>query len=457
MNEFQAIDPSTGEPLGVARPPADAGAIEAAVELAHTAFQGWSQTPMAQRAGLLRALAEALRRERDPLAATATSEMGKPISQAHAEVEKCATACEFAADHAAEWLAFEPVETDARMSGVEFRPMGPILAIMPWNFPFWQLFRFAASAWAAGNTVILKHAPSVPACAEGIARVVTRAGFPEGALVNLFAPVGATDAILGDDRVAGVTLTGSTRAGRAVAEIAGRHLKPSVLELGGSDPFLVLDDADLARAARVAAGARLQNNGQSCIAAKRFIVVESVAPAFVEAFRAELAAAVVGDPRDPGTAVGPLARSDLRDALADQVERSIASGARCVLGGTAPARPGWWYPPTLLLGGRRGVAAWDEETFGPVAVVAVARDEEHAVELANETPYALGAAVWTADLARARRVAAQLPGGAVFANAMVKSDPRVPFGGVGVSGWGRELGREGMRQFTSVRTLWLAD
>lgn len=457
MNEFAAIDPSTGAPIGSPRPFAGEPEIELALAEASAAFASWSQVPIRQRCARIAALAEALRGDRAELAEVAVAEMGKPIAQALAEVDKCALACDFAAEHGPEWLSFEPVETEARVSGIEHRPLGPILAIMPWNFPYWQLFRFAASAWVAGNPVLLKHAPNVPGCAEAIARVALRAGLPPGVFGNLFAPVEAMERILGDDRVAGVTLTGSTRAGRAVAEIAGRHLKPSVLELGGSDPFLVLADADVARAARVGATARLQNNGQSCIAAKRFIVVEAVAKPFVEAFQAALAAAVVGDPRDPATTLGPMARADLRDALHGVVQSSVAAGARCVLGGELPDRGGWWYPATLLLDGRPGVPAWDDETFGPVAIVAVAKDEAEAIALANATPYALGASVWTADLSRARKIAGMLRGGAVFANAMVKSDPRVPFGGVGLSGWGRELGREGMRSFTASRTLWLAD
>jgi succinate-semialdehyde dehydrogenase/glutarate-semialdehyde dehydrogenase len=334
--------------------------------------------------------------------------------------------------------------------------MGAILAIMPWNFPFWQLFRFGASALAAGNVIVLKHAPNVPRCAEAIEAIFAEAGAPEGVLVSVNAAVRDIPGLLEDARVAAVTLTGSTRAGQAVAAAAGRALKPSVLELGGSDPFLVLPDADLDRAADFAARARLQNNGQSCIAAKRFIVVDAVADAFVERFRAALAAHTVGDPRAPTTRVGPMARRDLRDELARQVERSVAAGAQCILGGAPDGGEGFFYPPTLLTGLQPGMAAWDEETFGPCAAVRTVPDVEAAIAAANDSVFGLGATVFTEDRALATRVAGQLECGAVFVNDMVRSDPRMPFGGTKQSGWGRELGREGMLQFTHARSIWIA-
>jgi succinate-semialdehyde dehydrogenase/glutarate-semialdehyde dehydrogenase len=334
--------------------------------------------------------------------------------------------------------------------------MGPVLAIMPWNFPFWQLFRFGASALMAGNTIILKHAPNVPRCAEAIVEIAREAGLPAGLIVSVNARVDQIEGLIADRRVAAVTLTGSTRAGQAVAAAAGRHLKPSVLELGGSDPFIVLEDADLDKAADVAARARLQNNGQSCIAAKRFIVVKSVAEAFVERFRAAMETHTLGDPREAATKVGPMARRDLRDELADQVARSIAAGARCVLGGATPDRDGWWYPPTLLVDAGPGMAAWDDETFGPCAAVRVVDDAEAAIAAASASPYGLGAALWTQDRDRAAALAARLRCGAVFVNDLVRSDPRMPFGGTKMSGWGRELGREGMLQFTDAKSVWIA-
>ncbi|MCL4752701.1 MAG: NAD-dependent succinate-semialdehyde dehydrogenase [Myxococcales bacterium] len=455
LTEFRSVDPSSGR-LVLERPEASASEVDAALTRSAAAFRAWSEEPIATRAASLRRLGATLRARAERDGMLMAEEMGKPVAQGKAESEKCALACEHAAEHAAAWLAPEPVPTEARASYVRHDPVGPILAIMPWNFPFWQLFRFGASALAAGNTIVLKHAPNVPRCAEAIVAACAEADLPEGLILSLFARVDQLPGVIADDRIAAVTLTGSTRAGKTVAELAARALKPSVLELGGSDAFIVLADADLDQAAEVAARARLLNNGQSCIAAKRFIVERAVADDFVERFRSALAAHRVGDPRDPTTQVGPMALRDLRDELAGQVARSVAAGARVLLGAEAPARDGWWYPPTLLLGAGPGMAVWDEETFGPAAAVHVVEDARAAVRAANASPFGLGAAVWTADREQGARMAVELRCGAVFVNDLVRSDPRMPFGGTKQSGWGRELGREGMLELTDTKSVWIS-
>src|SRR5713101_1374978 len=383
-------------------------------------------------------------------------EMGKPVTQGEAEVEKCAWGCEYYAEHAARFLAPEPRETDAARSYVRFDPLGPVLAVMPWNFPFWQVFRFAAPALMAGNAGILKHASNVPRCALEIERVFRAAGLPEGLFGTVLVGPAAVPALIADARIRAVTLTGSDRAGSQVAEQAGRHLKKTVLELGGSDPFIVLEDADLERAATTAVEARLINSGQSCIAAKRFIVVEHVAERFLERFTSEMRARRVGDPLDPATQVGPQARLDLRENLHRQVQESVKRGARLVLGGQVPAGQGAFYPPTVLIAVEPGMPAFDQETFGPVAAVIRAKDEADAIRLANASPYGLGASVWTADVKRGERVAREIDAGSVFVNALVKSDPRLPFGGVKRSGYGRELSQYGLREFVNIKTVWLA-
>ena len=455
MSEFRSVDPSTGR-LVSERPEATPAELEAALAQTSRAFAVWSNEPIEGRARVLHRLGAVLRSRATADATMMAEEMGKPFAQGKGEAEKCAWGCEFAAENAARWLASETIATEAHASFVRHEPMGPILAIMPWNFPYWQLFRFGASALMAGNSIVLKHAPNVPRCAEAIVDIAREAGLPEGLIVAVNARVDQIEGLLADERVAAVTLTGSTRAGQSVAALAGRYLKPSVLELGGSDPFLVLEDADLEQAAEVAARARLQNNGQSCIAAKRFIVVQAVAEAFVERLHAAMKLHPLGDPRDPATKVGPMARRDLRDELAAQIAQSIAAGARCVLGGIAPARDGWWYPPTLLVETGPGMAAWDDETFGPCAAVRIVADADAAVAAANATPFGLGASVWTQDRDRGAALAARLRCGAVFVNELVRSDPRMPFGGTKMSGWGRELGREGMLQFTDTKSVWVA-
>jgi len=381
--------------------------------------------------------------------------MGKPLAQGEAEAEKCAWACDYYAEHAEQFLSPVARPTDATRSYVRFDALGPVLAIMPWNFPFWQVFRFAAPALAAGNAGLLKHAPNVSRCALEIEQLLREAGFPDGLFRAVLLPNEAVAPVIADPRICAVTLTGSDRAGSQVAQQAGRHLKKSVLELGGSDPFIVLADANLDEAARTAAEARLLNSGQSCIAAKRFIVVEPVFDRFLERFVAAVAARRLGDPLAPGTEVGPQARADLRANLQRQVEESVRRGAKLVLGGRVPEGPGFFYPPSVLTAVANGMPAFDEEVFGPVAAVIRVRDDADAVRVANASPYGLGAAVWTEDRERGERLAAELEVGSVFVNGLVKSDPRLPFGGVKRSGYGRELSEFGLREFVNVKSVWV--
>jgi succinate-semialdehyde dehydrogenase/glutarate-semialdehyde dehydrogenase len=371
-------------------------------------------------------------------------------------VEKCASCCDFYAEHAEAFLAEQPRKTDASKSYVRFDPLGPVLAIMPWNFPYWQVFRFAAPALMAGNAGILKHASNVPRCALAIEKVFREAGFPEGLFATALIESPPVAGLIADPRIVAVTLTGSERAGSAVAAQAGHALKKTVLELGGSDPFMVLADADLATAAKAAADARLVNSGQSCIAAKRFIVVEAVADRFLDRFADELRSRRMGDPIARETQVGPQARRDLRDSLHRQVEESVERGAKLLLGGQIPPGPGAYYPPTLLAGVDKGMPAFDEETFGPVAAVVRAKDESDAVRLANDSAFGLGASLWTQDRVRAQRLAAQIEAGAIFVNGVVKSDPRLPFGGIKRSGYGRELSEYGIREFVNIKSVWIA-
>jgi succinate-semialdehyde dehydrogenase/glutarate-semialdehyde dehydrogenase len=451
----QSVNPATGEILETL-PEASKPQIEQALARAHAAFLEWRTRPFAERARLMRAAGQELRTRKAEYAMTMTREMGKPIVQAEAEVEKCAVTCDYYAEHAEAFLAEQPRKTDASRSYVRFDPLGVVLAVMPWNFPFWQVFRFAAPALMAGNGGILKHASNVPRSALLIEEVFRRAGFPEGLFRSVLTDAAGVKDMIADPRIVAATLTGSERAGMAIAEQSGRMLKKTVLELGGSDPFIVLADAGVEAAARAAAEARLINSGQSCIAAKRFIVAEPVAERFLERFKAELAARRMGDPTSRDTDVGPQARADLRDQLHAQVAESIKRGARPLLGAEVPAGKGAFYPPTLLAAVDKGMPAFDEETFGPVAAVIVAKDEADAIRLANDSPYGLGAALWTTDLARAERLAAQIEAGAVFVNGVVKSDPRLPFGGIKRSGYGRELSEYGIREFVNVKSVWIA-
>ena len=451
----QSINPSTGETLQTFEETSPAE-LDRVLDEAVAAYQDWRRRPYAERAGRMRQAARLLREQKTEYARIMALEMGKPLKQGEGEAEKCAWVCDYYAEHAAAFVAPERRETDASRSLIRFEPIGPVLAIMPWNFPFWQVFRFAAPALMAGNVGILKHAPNVTRCALAIEAIFREAGFPGGAFRAVVLRNEAVAPLIADPRVRAVTLTGSDRAGSQVAEQAGRHLKKTVLELGGSDPFIVLEDADLDRAATTAVEARLINSGQSCIAAKRFIVVERVAERFLERFTSEMRARRVGDPLDPATQVGPQARLDLRENLHRQVQESVKRGARLVLGGEVPAGRGAFYPPTVLSAVEPGMPAFDQETFGPVAAVIRAKDEADAIRIANASPYGLGASVWTADSKRGERVAREIEAGSVFVNGLVKSDPRLPFGGVKRSGYGRELSEFGLREFVNVKTVWVA-
>jgi succinate-semialdehyde dehydrogenase/glutarate-semialdehyde dehydrogenase len=452
---IRSVNPATGETIEefASASPAD---VDRALTAAEAAYRAHRHRTPEQRAGGLRAAAGVLRSEKARFARTMALEMGKPLAQGEAEIEKCAKGCEHYAEKGPAYLADEPREVEGGTASVRYAPLGVVLAIMPWNFPFWQVFRFAAPALLAGNAAVLKHAPNVPRCALEIADVWRRAGLPEGLFHTLLADVDAVPRMLSDPRVVAVTLTGSDRAGADVASKAGTALKKCVLELGGSDPFVVLADADLEEAAKVAVEARLQNSGQSCIAAKRFVVAAPAVDEFTDRFVRLAAAKKVGDPLASGTDVGPQARLDLRLALAKQVDRTVARGAKCLLGGRIPEGRGAFYPPTVLLGVTPGMSAFDEETFGPVAAIVPAKDEDEAIRLANATSYGLGASLWTKDLDRARRLVPRIEAGSVFVNAMVRSDPRLPFGGVKRSGYGRELSEHGVREFTNVQTVWIA-
>ncbi len=452
---IQSINPATGEVLEAFTETSEQD-IERILATAHAAFLEWRTVPVARRALPMREAAGVLRTRRGEYARIMTLEMGKPIVQAEAEVDKCAWVCEYYAEHAEAYLAAQPRETDASKSYVRFDPLGPVLAVMPWNFPFWQVFRFAAPALMAGNAAILKHASNVPRCALAIEAVFREAGFPRGLFSTALVESPRVGTLIRDPRVVAVTLTGSDLAGSRVAEQAGRELKKTVLELGGSDPFIVLADADVAVAARTAADARLVNSGQSCIAAKRFIVVEPIADPFLERFVDELRSRRMGDPAARETQVGPQARGDLRDSLHRQVEESVKRGAKLLLGGEIPAGRGAFYPPTLLTAVDKGMPAFDEETFGPVAAVIRAKDEVDAVRIANDSAFGLGASLWTQDRDRAEHVAAQIEAGSVFVNGLVKSDPRLPFGGIKRSGYGRELSEYGIREFVNIKAIWIA-
>jgi succinate-semialdehyde dehydrogenase/glutarate-semialdehyde dehydrogenase len=426
------------------------------LDFARQTYDFWRRASFEERGLLMKRAAEVLRRRKAEFAALMTAEMGKVLVQAEAEVEKCAWVCDFYAERAESFLSPEAVATDAGRSYVRYDPLGPVLAVMPWNFPLWQVFRFAAPALMAGNTGLLKHASNVPGCALAIESVFREAGFPKGAFQTLLVGSKVVEGIIRHPAVAAVTLTGSDPAGRSVAAAAGAALKKTVLELGGSDPFVVLRDADVEKAARTAAQARCINNGQSCIAAKRFIVEAPVLESFEREFVKAMSGLVVGDPMDRRTEVGPLARQDLMEDLHDQVYRSLKAGALLKCGGKRLPVRGFFYPPTVLSRVEPGMAAFEEETFGPAAAVVRAEDADHALALANASPFGLGACLWTADLALAERLAAELESGSVFVNGMVKSDPRLPFGGIKLSGYGRELSAFGIREFVNIKTVWMA-
>jgi acyl-CoA reductase-like NAD-dependent aldehyde dehydrogenase len=459
-NRMPCINPATEEPLPCPPDHTDAE-MEAGLRRAREAFVAWRTTAMPARSRLLHSVAYVLRRDRGALARTMTTEMGKPITAAEQEVDKCAAACEWFADNAAALLEPREIPSDATLSVVRFDPLGPIFAIMPWNFPLWQVFRFAAPALMAGNVALLKHAPNVPGCAAAIERAFAEAGAPPGVFQSLRLSNDLAARAIRHDAVAAVTLTGSTRAGKSVAATAGSVTKKAVLELGGSDAFIVIppDAPDapefVRRAAAHAAKARCINAGQSCIAAKRFIVVGNSAP-FEDHLARVMSGMKLGDPVDRATEIGPLARQDLLDNLHDQVQRSIRAGARLVGGGHRLERKGYFYAPTVLADVRPGMAAFDEETFGPVAAVIRAENVDHAVALANQSRYGLGASIWTRDTALAQEIAPRVEAGNVFVNGMVKSDPRLPFGGIKESGYGRELDSFGIHEFTNIKTVWVS-
>ena len=452
---IETINPATGATLESFHE-MDPDKVAAAIEEGHARWGTWRATLPGARSTLMRRAGRVLRERRDDLALLIAAEMGKPITQGRAEIEKCAWACEHYAHYAESYLSREEIKTDRPRSYVVFEPLGVVLGVMPWNFPFWQVFRFAVPAIMAGNVALLKHASNVPRSALAIEEVFRAASFPAGVFRTLIVESERVRDVIAHPLVAAVTLTGSTAAGASVAAHAGAAVKKTVLELGGSDPYVVLEDADLDRAAAICVEARLVNSGQSCIAAKRFIVVEEVADDFVALFVSRMRSKRVGDPTDEATEIGPLARRDLRDALHRQVTESVARGARIVLGGEIPPGPGAFYPPTVLTHVAPGMPAYEDELFGPVAAVLVARDEDDAVRLANDSRFGLGAAVFTKSPERGEAMAGKIQAGSVFVNAQVATDPRLPFGGIKASGYGRELGAYGIREFVNAKTIVVA-
>ena len=450
---FATVNPATGEagPSIEGHSQSEAHAIVASTR---AAYETWRNTSLEERATLMRAAAAVLRRRSREFAELMTAEMGKPVAQGHLEVEKCATNCDYFADEAHNHLARQPVEIEGTKAFVTFNPLGVVLAVMPWNFPFWQVFRFAAPTLMAGNGGVMKHASSVPGCALAIESVFREAGFPENLFRSVLIPSGGVKALIEDDNIAAVTLTGSVGAGRSVATAAGGVLKKCVLELGGSDAYIVLADADIDAAASICARARMVNGGQSCIAGKRFIVEAAVRPAFEQALVERMREFEMGDPRLEGTKLGPMVSVEARDGIHAQVEASVAAGARVLLGGEIPSRAGAWYPSTVLTDVRAGQPAHDAEVFGPVAAIIEALDEADAIRIANDSPFGLGSGVLTTDLARGERIAAEeLEAGMSFVNENVRSDPRMPFGGVKESGYGRECSAYGIREFVNIKSV----
>lgn len=452
---YEIINPATGKPIKSIKQQTDEE-ISEAIELADKTFKEWKQRSFYDRSKLLTKLGELLRERKEELAETMTLEMGKPVKDVIAEIEKCALVCDYYAENAAEFLSEQPMESDASESFITYNPLGVILAVMPWNFPFWQVLRFAAPATMAGNTSLLKHASNVPQCAMAIEKLFLDAGYPKGVFQTLLIGSEKIDSILEHPAVKAATLTGSENAGSAVARKAGEMIKKTVLELGGSDPYIVLADADLKQAARSCADSRMINAGQSCIAAKRFIVEKEVIKEFTQLFIKQIKTYHMGDPSDSSTNLGPMAREDLRDEVHEQVKASVRAGAECVLGGTIPNQPGAWYPPTVLTGVKKGMPAFDEEIFGPVAAIITADNEDHAIKLANDSRYGLGAAIFTKDVEKGRKIAAEkLEAGCCFVNEYVRSDPRLPFGGIKMSGYGRELSPLGIKEFVNIKTVYV--
>lgn len=450
---MKSVNPATGEVFQTYESHSEKG-VEKIINSVDKCWHQWKKTTFSQRSLLMQNLASLLKSNKEKLARLMAVEMGKVLREGIAEIEKCAWVCDYYAVNAENFLENEIFETDFSKSYVSYQPLGTILAVMPWNFPFWQVFRFAAPTLMAGNTAVLKHASNVPGCSVAIEDLFREAGFPENAFRSLLIKSNQVEAVIKHRAVKGVSLTGSTPAGKSVASIAGNALKKCVLELGGSDPYLILEDADLKSAAEICSAGRLLNAGQSCIGAKRFIVVDKVYSEFLEYFTHEMNNAVFGDPCDSETTMGPLARTDLRDELHQQVADSVQKGAEVVIGGAIPERKGAYYPPTILENVKPGMPAYDEELFGPVASVIRVKDEKEAIRVANDTVFGLGAAVFTKDVKRGERIAeTQLQAGCCFVNDFVKSDPRLPFGGIKESGFGRELSSHGIKEFMNVKTV----
>jgi succinate-semialdehyde dehydrogenase / glutarate-semialdehyde dehydrogenase len=449
---FQTLNPYTAQLLK-SFPLHTAAEVDKKLSRAAQAFAEWKMTTFSQRSAWMQQVGQILITKQEEYARLITLEMGKPLKEALAEVRKCAAACDYYARKAEAFLRDEVVEREEGRSWIVYQPLGAVLAIMPWNFPFWQVFRFACPTLMAGNVGLLKHAPNVPQCALAIENVFREAGFPEGVFTSVFIETEEVERVISLPLVQAVTLTGSEMAGSKVAAIAGRHLRKTVLELGGSDPFVVLDDADLEYTARMAAQSRMLNTGQSCISAKRFIVLEAVADRFLTLFRQHLQSLKGGDPLADQTDFGPLARKNLAENLRTQVQKSLAKGASVYYEGEIPSGPGFFYPPTILTDVPKGAPAYEEELFGPVATVWVVKDEQAAIALANDHRYGLGASVWTRNEERGLRIARQIEAGSVFINEIVKSDPRLPFGGIKKSGYGRELSYLGIREFVNIQTI----
>ncbi len=450
-----SIDPATGHEIAT-YDIHDEQYVENAAQQAQKAFEDWRRTSYRDRGAVLKKIAKQLRKQKEDLAVLATKEMGKPIQQGRDEVEKCAGALEYYAKEGAKFLADEMVATDARKSYVSFQPMGVVLAIMPWNFPYWQAFRAAAPALMAGNTMLLKHASNVSGCAIAIEKVITDAGAPKGLFQTLLLPSSRIEALIGHPAITAVTLTGSTAAGSKVAEAAGRNLKKQVLELGGSDAYVILEDVNIDKAVDICVSGRLVNSGQSCVAAKRFIVVKSIRKKFEKRMIEKMSQATFGNPFDENNRIGPMARKDLRDQLHQQVVKSIEKGATLLCGGIVPDGEGAYYPPTILSNVQKGMPAYDEELFGPVAAIIEAKNEKEALKLANDSIYGLGGAILSKNRARAEKLAVkELQAGSCFVNAVVHSDARLPFGGIKHSGYGREIGSFGIREFVNIKTIYI--
>ncbi|MBA3829301.1 MAG: NAD-dependent succinate-semialdehyde dehydrogenase [Taibaiella sp.] len=455
FDKINSLDPATGQEIA-SYEPFDDKKTERAINKAVKAYNEWRKLSFKERGTLLKSIAKELRAQKEKLALLATKEMGKPIQQSRDEVEKCARTFDYYAKEGPKFLADEIVETDARKSYVSFQPLGVVLAIMPWNFPYWQVFRAMGPALMAGNAMVLKHASNVSGCAMAIEKVMRSAGAPIGLFQTLLLPASKIAGLIGNPGIAAVTFTGSTAAGSKVAEAAGRNLKKQVLELGGSDAYVVLEDADLDSAVDICVNARLTNSGQSCVSAKRFIVVKSIRKEFEKRLTEKMIQATFGDPTDPKSKIGPMARADLRDQLHEQVMQSIGKGAKLLCGGFIPEGQGAYYPPSVLTNVKKGMAAYDEELFGPVASIIEVKDEADAIRIANDSIYGLGCCIFSRNRTKAEKLAAkEMQAGSCFVNAPVHSDPRLPFGGIKQSGYGRELGIFGIREFVNIKTVYI--